>query len=93
MASLVSCPHCGPRPKEEFTIRGDGSVVRPAPDAAPQAWHAYVHLRDNPKGSHSELWHHSGGCRCWLVVARDTLTHQVSEVIDARHAKLSEAQA
>ena len=34
MASLITCPHCGPRPTEEFTIRGDASVRRPAPDAA-----------------------------------------------------------
>ena len=23
MASLIHCPHCGTRPKEEFTIKGD----------------------------------------------------------------------
>ena len=34
MASLITCPHCGKRPKEEFSIRGDASVVRPAADAA-----------------------------------------------------------
>ena len=25
MASLITCPHCGVRPKEEFSIRGDAS--------------------------------------------------------------------
>ena len=83
MASLVSCPHCGPRPKEEFTIRGDANLVRPAPDAGDEAWCAYVYLRDNPKGPHREYWHHTSGCRRWLVVERDTVTHVVRDVSDA----------
>ena len=29
MASLITCPHCGQRPKEEFTIKGDAGPVRP----------------------------------------------------------------
>jgi sarcosine oxidase subunit delta len=24
-----------------------------------------------------EYWHHSGGCRSWLVVERNTLTHEI----------------
>ena len=47
MASLISCPHCGTRPKEEFAIRGDATPVRPAPLAADEVWHDYVHLRAN----------------------------------------------
>lgn len=93
MASLISCPHCGPRPKEEFTLKGDGTVVRPTPEASAEDWHAYVHLRDNPRGSHRELWHHTGGCRRWLAVTRHTMSHEVTEVIDASQAKLSEEQA
>ena len=83
MASLIACPHCGPRPKEEFTIRGDASLSRPAPDAPPHAWFAYVYLRDNVRGRHREHWHHSSGCRRWLVVERDTATHAVHSVTDA----------
>ena len=63
MASLITCPHCGVRPKEEFTIRGDASPVRPAPEAKFAAWDAYVHLRDNVRGVMAEHWQHSGGCR------------------------------
>ncbi|WP_332685762.1 sarcosine oxidase subunit delta [Devosia sp.] len=83
MASLIPCPHCGSRPREEFTIKGDASLVRPAPDAGADVWHAYMHLRDNPRGSHREYWHHSSGCRRWLVVERDTVSHAVGAVIDA----------
>lgn len=83
MASLVSCPHCGLRPREEFTIRGDAGPVRPAPDAEFKSWDAYVHLRDNVRGRMAEHWQHSGGCRRWLVVERDTFSHEVFAVVDA----------
>ena len=83
MASIIPCPHCGPRPKEEFSIRGDAAVVRPAPESAPEDWFAYVYQRQNTRGRHSEHWHHSGGCRRWLVVERDTATHEVHTVSDA----------
>lgn len=88
MASLISCPHCGARPKEEFSIRGDAGLIRPAPDAGAEAWFDYVYLRDNPRGSHSEYWHHSVGCRRWLIVERDTVTHVVHGVRDAALSKL-----
>lgn len=91
MASLITCPHCGVRPKEEFTIRGDASPIRPQPGAAFEAWDAYVHLRDNVRGVMKEHWQHTGGCRRWLVVERDTFTHDVHSVVDA--ADFSRAQA
>ena len=80
MASLIDCPHCGPRPKEEFGIKG-AVLPRPAADAA--AWMDYVYLRDNPRGAYREYWHHAGGCRRWLVVTRDTASHEVADVADA----------
>ena len=83
MASLITCPHCGVRPKEEFTIRGDAGPLRPQPDAAFDAWDAYVHSRANVRGVMHEHWQHSGGCRRWLVVERDTFTHDVHSVMDA----------
>lgn len=87
MASLINCPHCGTRPKEEFTIRG-ASVVRPAPSAPDEDWHRYVYIRDNERGRIFEDWHHAAGCRRWLIVERDTVTHAVHEVSDAALAKL-----
>jgi sarcosine oxidase subunit delta len=84
MASLITCPHCGVRPKEEFSIRGDASPVRPAPGAPDDAWYRYVFIRDNPKGRIIEHWHHSAGCRRWLVVERDNASsHEVYSVTDA----------
>ena len=78
---LIACPHCGPRDETEFVYGGDASVTRPDPARAdPAAWHAYVYLRDNPKGPHAELRYHQASCRRWLRVVRDTATHAILEV-------------
>ncbi|MGF0540334.1 sarcosine oxidase subunit delta [Agrobacterium sp. ES01] len=88
MASLIHCPHCGVRPKEEFSIRGDATPLRPDASASDDAWYEYVFVRDNPKGRVVEHWHHTGGCRRWLVVERDNAaSHEVYAVSDA--AKLA----
>ena len=91
MASLINCPHCGVRPKEEYSIRGDASVLRPAADASAETWNDYVHIRQNPRGAYKELWHHTSGCRRWLIVERDTSTHSVGAVVDAASARLGGA--
>ena len=75
----IACPFCGTRDSHEFTYHGDATVSRPAgTDAA--AFHAYAYIRANPAGPHRELWYHSGGCRSWLEVERDTRTHEINEV-------------
>jgi methylglutamate dehydrogenase subunit B len=76
----IPCPYCGSRGNEEFSYLGDASVTRPDPADATQAFHDYVYLRDNPSGAHRELWYHGGGCRKWLVVTRDTRTHEIGHV-------------
>ena len=75
---LIPCPVCGLRDHSEFTYGGDAGPARPArdDDSAPD-WAAYVYDRDNPRGAHAEFWHHAHGCRHWLVVERDTVTHDV----------------
>jgi heterotetrameric sarcosine oxidase delta subunit len=83
---LINCPYCGPRPSEEFTQLGDASVKRPTSND-PQTmgqWFDYVYLRDNPKGRFKEYWHHGAGCRSWLVVDRDTQTHEIFGTMTAR---------
>lgn len=76
----LTCPHCGPRGLEEFSYRGDATVRRLSLEAPEEDWIAYVYLRDNPCGAHKELWYHGSGCRAWLVVERNTLTHAVHSV-------------
>ncbi len=84
---LIDHPLLGPRDASEFTYLGDACLLeRPCIEAtgdAPtpndvRAMHDHVHLRDNPAGSHRELWFHEQGDRSWLVVTRDTLTHRIS---------------
>lgn len=76
---LITCPYCGPRAQIEFSYGGDATVQRPAdPQSVPlEAWLEYVYLRDNPRGPHWEYWQHIAGCRRWIRVQRDTLTHQI----------------
>ena len=91
---LIPCPHCGTRPIEEFTFLGDASVARPVslePSAMDQ-WLDYVYLRDNPRGIFAEYAHHSGGCRAWLVVTRNTDTHQVCDAVTAREFTAARAK-
>ncbi len=85
----INCPFCGERDHGEFTYGGDASVVYPALDAPLAAWIEAVYVRSNPKGPHRERWQHSDGCRLWLIVERDTLTHAITRVEPAR-AVLSE---
>ena len=74
----IPCPHCGVRDYTEFHYAGDASKPRPAHGSDNlQAWHDYVFLFDNPKGTHREYWQHVEGCRQWLVLERDTATNTV----------------
>ena len=79
---LIPCPWCGPRDETEFNFGGSAEHAMPPLDGAREAWHAFVHLRANPKGPHRELWYHTG-CERWIAVARDTSDHRI---IDARDA-------
>lgn len=74
----LPCPHCGPRDSREFTYGGAANRTRPDGKSTDRAaWCDYIYARDNPVGPHDELWHHSQGCRAWIIVTRDTLTHEV----------------
>ena len=77
---LIPHPLLGLRDAQEFTYLGDARLLE-RPDGlaedAPAAFHDYVYLRDNPAGVHRELWYHEHGDRSWLVVTRDTVTHEI----------------
>ena len=76
----IPCPHCGLRDVREFSYLGDATLTRPDPAAADplERFTEYVYLRDNPAGTHQELWYHGAGCQAWLVVTRDTRIHAIS---------------
>ena len=76
---LIDCPHCGPRAQVEFTYeRTLDAVVQP--DAAPEEAMAHLFSRANPRGLDEEIWRHSFGCRGWLVMARDRVSHAIHAV-------------
>lgn len=83
----IDCPLCGLRDETEFLYGGD--ATRKWPDMAVtevKPWLDYVFIRDNPRGPHVEHWQHTGGCRAWLVVERDTVTNAFGRVCLARES-------
>ncbi|MCB4457179.1 sarcosine oxidase subunit delta [Leisingera sp. McT4-56] len=84
---IINHPILGPRDSQEFTYLGDASLIdRPdwQADNAADQFHVYLYLRDNPAGEHRELWFHEQGDRSWLVVTRNTVTHEILNVELAR---------
>jgi sarcosine oxidase subunit delta len=92
---IIPHPLLGPRDAAEFVYLGDASLInRPdwrADDAAEQ-FHDYLYLRDNPAGQHHELWYHEQGDRAWLVVTRNTLTHEITHVQMARDVAVKQGR-
>jgi len=84
---IINHPLLGPRDAAEFVYFGDATLInRPdwqADDAA-ERFYEYLYLRENPAGDHRELWFHEQGDRSWLVVTRNTLSHEITEVRLAR---------
>ena len=83
----IKCPYCGDRSQKEFAYGGDGTVIRPElnQEISDEKWDEFVYLRKSPRGKHIELWHHISGCRQWIKVQRDTVTHEIF-----RTAKMNE---
>lgn len=84
---IINHPLLGPRDSQEFVYLGDAALMnRPdgMADGAMQAFIDFAYLRDNPAGLHRELWYHEQGDRSWLVVTRNTVTHEITNVELAR---------
>ncbi len=76
----IHCPYCGSRDSGEFVYRGDAAPIRPA-SLDTDAFVDYVYLRDNIAGLIDEHWYHLHGCRQWLAVRRDTVSHEIDSVV------------
>ena len=76
----INCPFCGERDHSEFGYGGDASIVYPPLDAPMEDWHNAIFMRENILGMQAETWHHVNGCRMWLIVERDTMTHEIKSV-------------
>ena len=92
---IIDHPLLGPRDAAEFVYKGCASMIdRPDGMAASDAeMHDYAYLRDNPAGPHRELWYHEQGDRSWLVVTRNTLTHEITKVELARDVARAEGRS
>ena len=73
----IECPWCGPRNEDEFSYGGDATVTHPGDEGSADDWYDYVYTRDNPAGKHKEHWQHVNGCRAWITVERNTLSHEI----------------
>ncbi|MEO1719435.1 MAG: sarcosine oxidase subunit delta [Pseudomonadota bacterium] len=82
----LTCPYCGSRDISEFRYLGDASAVRPRlgtgsaeppTDLEIAEISDATFLRENPRGLVHELWYHTGGCRAWIEVRRNTATHDI----------------
>ena len=88
---IIHHPLLGPRDMQEFVYLGDASLLaRPdgLADGAAEAFYQYLYLRDDPAGLHRELWFHEQGDRSWLVVTRNTVSHEILAVEMARDVAL-----
>lgn len=84
---IINHPLLGPRDAAEFVYKGDAAMLaRPdwQSENAASEFHDYLHLRDNIAGEMRELWFHEQGDRSWLVVTRNTRTHEITKVELAR---------
>ena len=89
----IPCPYCGLRDHAEFDYCGDATIGWPALDAPAEAWTEALYFRDDPKGPHRELWRHARGCRMWLIVERDTVTHEITAARPAHPGLADEISA
>ena len=69
--------------RETYFVLFD-EATRPQAEDVVKKFSEYMYLRDNPAGKHREIWYHEQGDRSWLVVTRNTLTHEITEVELAR---------
>ena len=81
---IINHPYLGERDANEFVYKGDAKLLK-RPRWSKEGiglseFHDYLYIRDNPAGLHQELWYHEQGDRSWLVVTRDTLTHEILRV-------------
>ncbi len=88
---IIPHPTLGPRDASEFVYKGDARLIfRPKRSDSDEQkeFHDYLYLRENPAGDHRELWYHEHGDRSWLVITRNTLTHEIVNVEFARNVAL-----
>ncbi len=80
---IINHPLLGPRDSEEFVYLGSADLIdRPDWESKSVAedFHQYQYIRENIAGDNRELWYHEQGDQSWLLVTRNTLTHEIIDV-------------
>jgi methylglutamate dehydrogenase subunit B len=83
----IPCPICGSRDRREFYYYGTEDYLnRPSDQGTVDDLDNHLFLRDNPAGITRDVWYHEMGCTSWLIVTRNTITHEVlaSELVANR---------
>ena len=74
----IPCPICGSRDRREFYYYGTEDYLnRPTDQGSVDDLDNHLFLRDNPAGITRDVWYHEMGCTSWLIVTRNTITHEV----------------
>lgn len=73
----INCPICGERDRREFYYLGAKDYLDRPEDGDADGMHRYLHIRENPAGATQDLWHHEAGCGAWVLVTRNTSTHEI----------------
>ena len=74
----IPCPLCGTRDRREFYYYGaEDYLKRPNDQGTIEDLDNHLFLRDNPAGVTRDLWYHEAGCGAWMVVTRNTISHEV----------------
>ena len=81
---IIDCPFCGPRDEREFEYCGPYREHRPdkMDNLSASDFIDYLIVPENPEGAGREFWWHKRGCGEWLLVVRDTKTHQVLSTVE-----------
>ncbi len=83
----IPCPICGSRDRREFYYYGTEDYLnRPTDQGTVEDLDNHLFLRDNPAGVTRDVWYHEMGCTAWMIVTRNTITHEVlgSELVAHR---------
>jgi heterotetrameric sarcosine oxidase delta subunit len=83
----IPCPICGSRDRREFYYYGTEDYLnRPTDQGTVEDLDNHLFLRDNPAGVTRDIWYHEMGCTAWMIVTRNTITHEVlgSELVANR---------
>lgn len=87
MSFLLPCPHCGPRPVDEYAYFGEVTTRPTGESPSLRELADYVYFRDNVAGVQREWWQHRSGCGEWFLAERDTRTNEVLRVFEPEPAR------